>query len=369
MMISQNSLLKYFQEKKNKKFIQIWDKILENKNQYISFFSTKQLFYTSIIIEDSINKKKGALYQKYKPYFDMYEYINMDNFPVFYDQEETYFLSPSSFGYELSEAIESLKEEYYIINNDLQITTSIQDNFMKYRVLTLANSLSFNNTKLNDKNNFNESVLVPFIDCFNKVIFSNNASAEYSFKKDNNDNYYLEIRTIRDIPENEEIYLKWKKLSNNECLIYYGFVEKGNNLAPNFYVNVFNNLFKKDMGIDTKKEYYDVMDRGRFELNRELFDPEVVGSYRNLSKLFDKYKKEPEGKYEMMADNLKYYLKIYDEQFSDGNINLYLKGNKKINFIKTIMKLEKRLVQIKINKINSVIKDIKEGKTDPHEDL
>ena len=77
------------------------------------------------------------------------------------------------------------------------------------------------------------------------------------------------------------------------------------------------------MGIDTKKEYYDVMDRGRFELNRELFDPEVVGSYKKLSKLFDKYKKEPEGKYEMMVDNLKYYLALYEEQYTDGNINEY----------------------------------------------
>ena len=81
----------------------------------------------AIIIEDSMNKKKGSLYQKYKPYFDMYEYINMDNFPVFYDDEEIHYLTPSSFGSELNEAKQSLKEEYYIINNDLQITTSIQD--------------------------------------------------------------------------------------------------------------------------------------------------------------------------------------------------------------------------------------------------
>ncbi len=91
-------------------------------------------------------------------------------------------------------------------------------------------------------------MLIPFIDCFNKVVFNSNASAEYSFKKDNNDNYYLEIRAIRDIPENEEIYLKWRKLSNLECLILHGFVEKVNNLLPEYYVDVFNNLFKKRYG-------------------------------------------------------------------------------------------------------------------------
>ena len=108
---------------------------------------------------------------------------------------------------------------------------------------------------------------------------------------------------------------------------------------------------------------------GRFDLSTEFFDPEVVGSYKNLSKLFDKYKDKPEGRYEMMADNLNYYLNIYDGQFSDGNINLYLKGNNKQKYIKSIMKLEKRLVQNKMNYVKSVIKDIKDGTAKPPEDL
>lgn len=369
IMISQSNLEKHFQEKRSKKFSYLWDKIIENKNKYISYFSTKQLFYMAIIIEDAINKKKGSLYKKYKEYFDMYEYINMDNFPVFYDDDEIYYLSPSSFGSELTQARESLREEYYMINNDLQISTSIQDSFYKYRVLTLANSISFNNTKLNDKNDFNESVIVPFIDCFKKVVTSVNVSAEYSMKKDKNDNYYLEIRTIRDILKNEEIYLKWRRLPNNECLIYYGFIEIGNYLAPKFYVNVFNNLFKKDMGIEKDKEFNDIMDRSRFELNTEFFNPDVVGSYKNLSKLFEKYKNKPEGRYEMMVDNLNYYLNIYEGQFSDGNINIYIKGNEKRKNIKHIMKLEKRIVQNKINYVRSVIKDIQDGKAKPPEDL
>ena len=369
IMISQSSLEKHFQEKRSKKFAYLWDKIIESKNPYISYFSTKQLFYMAIIIEDAINKKKGSLYQKYKPYFEMYEYINLDNYPVFYDDDEIYYLAPSSFGSELTQAKQSLKEEYYLINNDLQISTSMQDTFLKIRVLALANSINFNNTKLNDRNDFNESVIVPFIDCFKKVVTSVNVSVEFNMLKDKNDNYYLEIRTIRDILKNEEIYLKWRRLPNNECLIYYGFIEVGNYLAPKFYVNTFNNLFKKDMGIDKDKEYNDIVKRAKFELNTEFFDPDVVGSYKNLSKLFDKYKNKPEGRYQMMADNLNYYLNIYEGQFSDGNINLYLKGNEKRRYIKNIMRLERRIVLNKLNYVNSVIKDIQEGKAKPPEDL
>ena len=376
IMISQPSLEKHFQSKRSKKFAYLWDKILEHKSPFISYFSTKQFFYMAIVIEDAINKKKGALYQKYKTYFDMYEYMNMDNFPVFYDDEEIYFLSPSSFGFELNEAVQSLKEEYYIINNDLKISTSIQDNFLKYRVLVLANSVSFNNTKIkvdykNDTINrdFNETVIVPFIDCFRKVVTSINVSAEYSIKKDEKDDYYLEVKTIRDIPKNEEIYLKWRRLPNNECLIYYGFIEKGNYLAPKYFINVMNNLFKRDLGVDPNKTFSDIISRGRFELSNEFFEPDVVNSYQNLSKLFDKYKNKPEGRYEMMADNLKYYLDIYDTQFSDGNINLYIKGNEKRKAIKNIMKIERILIKNKMNYVNSVIKDIKDGVAKPPEEL
>ena len=369
IMISQSSLEQYLKSKKNKKFAYLWDKIIELRNPYIAYFSTKQFFYMAIIIEDAINKKKGSFYQKYKPYFDMYEYMNMDNFPVFYDEDEIYYLSTSCFGSELTNAVKSLKEEYYIINNDLQISTSIQDSFLKYRVLALANSVSFNNTKLKDRNDFNESVIVPFIDCFKKVVADSNANAKYDMKRDDEGNYFFEIRTIKDIPKNEEINLKWRKLSNNECLIYYGFIDEGNYLVPKFFLNVFNNLFKKDMGVDPKKDFKDVMKRDRFELNAELFKPDVVASYKNLSKLFNKYKNRPEGRYEMMADNLNYYLVIYDQQFSEGNINLYIKGNNKRKFIKNIMKFEKRVVQNKMNNVKNIIKDIKEGKANPDEDL
>ena len=370
IMISESSLEKHFQEKRNKKFAYLWDKIIENKNPYISYFSTKQLFYMAIIIEDAINKKKGYLYNKFKPYFDMYEYMNMDIFPVFYDEEEIYYLSPSSFGSELKQAVESLKEEYYIINNDLGITNSIQDNFLKYRVLALANSISFNNTKLKDRNDFNESAIVPFIDCFKKVVLDYNATAAYKMELDNKDNkYYFEIRSIKDIEKDTEINLKWRKINNGECLIYYGFIEKGNYVSPKYYINLFNPMFKKDLGVDEKKDFRDIIQRGRFELNSEFFNPDVVGSYKNLSKLFDKYKDKPEGRYEMMRDNLQYYLNLYDSQFTDGYINLYIKGNEKRKYIKSIMKIERLLVKNKLNYVNTVINDIKTGVAKPPEDL
>ena len=363
-MISQKSLNNYFYETKNKKWAFLWREIAENKNEYISDFLTKQRFYISIIIENVINKKKGALYKKYAPYFEMYEYINMDNFPVFYDEDEIYFLSASGFGNELTKAVEALKEESYIINNDLNISTSMPDTFLKYRVLTMANSISFNNTDLIKWKNYkyNETVVVPFIDCFKKVILNRTSMAKYSMKKDKNNNYYLEVISTKRINKGEEITLKWVQLSNQDSLIYYGYIEEGNRYIPHFYINVFNNMFKKDLGIDTNNNFEAVAKRDLYDLNYEFFESDIVQSYKNISLLLDKYKNKKEGRYEMMVDNLNYYLRIYDEQFTDGNINLYIKGNEKRRIIKQLIKWEKNTLEDKINYVKTIINDIKAKK-------
>ena len=352
IMISQSSLDNHLKATRNK-FSNLWENILKIKNAFISNYSTKQLFYMAIVIENAINKKKGTIYKKYKPYFKMYEYMNLDDFPVFYDLTETYYLSISSFGSELDKSIKSLREEYYIINNNLNISNSIQDSFFKYRVLALANSLNQNN----------DSYIIPFIDCFTKVVTSKKANANYILKNETSTNkLYFEIRSTTEIKPNSEIYLKWREFSNNDCLTFYGFIEKENVIAPKFYVDLFNNAFKKDLGVSINETFKGIIATPEFELRTELFEEFVIESYKNLSKLFDKYKNKKEGPFEMMADNLAYYLDIYKIQYSDGQINLYINGEKKRDNIKCLMKLEERLVKNKLDYIKNVIKDIKENK-------
>ena len=93
IMISQNLLDNHFHEIKSKRWSPLWEEIVKNKNPYINDFLIKQIFYISIIIENAIRRKKGSIYKKYESYFDMYDYINMDNFPLFYEEDEISFLS------------------------------------------------------------------------------------------------------------------------------------------------------------------------------------------------------------------------------------------------------------------------------------
>ena len=366
IMISKETLSKYLTQNKNNKISNLWERILSLNNEILSDFHSKQLLYITIILEYFTNKKKGNLYKRYEPYFEMYEYIDMDNFPVFFDEDEIYFLSPSGFGAELVKATESLKEEYLLTKNELKIESSMPDTFLKYRVLSLSNSIRFNNTNLSNKSNtdeYNDTVVIPFIDCFKKKIYNRNSiMAEYSFVKDDEGNYNLEIRAIKDIKKGEEITLQWNKLSNQDSYLYYGFIDEENLLLPQMYVNVLNNMMKSDLGIDENKNFSDIAKRDLYELNSEFIEADVVYSYKNISEQIDKYKNKKEGRYEMMEDNLNYYLRIYDEQLTDGNINIHIRGKEKKRIIKSLMKIERQIFKDRINYVRMLIQDIREKK-------
>ena len=367
IMISQNILNQHFHEIKSKTWSPLWDEIVKNNNPYISDFLIKQIFYISIIIENAIRRKKGSIYKKYESYFDMYEYINMDNFPLFYEEDEISFLSTSSIGEEIAKSSESIKEEYKIITNELKISKSIYDNYLTYRVLTLANSVSFNNINLD--NDYNETVVVPFIDCFKKVISNRAVMAKYYIKKDKKNNYYLEIRSIKKIKKDKEIKLQWLELSNQDSLLFYGFTEKGNEYVPGLYVDLFNNAFKKELGVDPKENFKGVIKRDVYEISSEILDEDIIQTYKKLAKKFYKYKNKKEGKYEMMMDNLKYYLKIYEDKFTEDKIKLYIRDENKRKIIKELLKTEKKIIQNKVDYIKEIIEDIKKKKNNKNNDL
>ena len=363
MMITQFSLNEIYKNSKNKKFDNLWDRITKVSSEYIKYFSTKQLLYMSIILENAIRKKKGPIFKKYKEYFRMYEQINMDVFPVFYDQQEKFYLSGSNFGSQLSRATDSLNEEYFICNRELGLDIPFQDDFLKTRVISLISSTDFNNTNLNYTNGFNETVIVPFLDFFNKVISGEKSNARLEIKgiknsTNNFTNYYLEIYSNDDIVIGGEINLKWRPFPNSELLLYYGIVEEGNPFNSRYYVDIMNRKLKKDLNISDNTKFN--IKRDIYEINTEFYDPSVINTYRNISLDIDKYKDREEGAYELMLDNLKYYAELYNNPLSDGNINMFINGNEKIKDIKEIMHMEKRLIDGKVEYLEKVIKGIKE---------
>ena len=365
MMISQFSLNEMYKDSKNKNLQKLWEKITKIKSEYVKYFSTKQLLYMGILIENAFRKKKGPIYKKFKEFLRMYDQIDMDIYPVFYDQKEKDYLSGSNFGSQLFRAIDSLNEEYYLLSNELNINIPNQDDFLKARVISLISSVDFNNSNLNYTNGFNDTVIVPFFDCFGKVISEEKANARFEIKGIKNEtnnyiNYYLEIYSNDEIFIGGEINLKWRPFPNSDLLLYYGLVEEGNPYMSNFYVDIMNKKLRKELNISDDQRF-DNAKKNMYEINTEFYAPSVINTYRNLSLIFDKYKNKEEGAYEMMLDNLKYYLEIYNNPLSDGNINMFINGKEKINDIKLIIHTEKNIIEEKIEYLEKVIKEIKQN--------
>ena len=193
----------------------------------------------SILLEYAVRKKKGPIYKKYKEFLKLYEQRNMDNYPVFYDEDEKYYLSGSNVGIQIIRATEALNEEYILLKTKLNINIPNQDDFFKARVISLISSTDFNNSNIYLPPEYNETCIIPFLDCFNKVISSERANAVFDIKGIKNEtnnftDYYLEVYSTDDLYIGSEINLKWRSFPNTEFLIYYGQVEEGNPFNSKF---------------------------------------------------------------------------------------------------------------------------------------
>ena len=360
IFISPNSVDKMYKKGKNKKLANLWDKVL-NINQYLNYSSSKQLFYLSVMLSHAKFNKKRKLYKKYEEYLNMYNYINLDDYPIFFKKREMKYLNYSSFGKEIKNNLDSINNEYYLIKHELEMdSTIIVEEFIKYRILSLANSFYYNN----------RTYIIPLIDCFQKKV--NYSMKDYSshivLKRNNNsDEFKLDIYSTKKIRKNEEISILWKQLSNTENYLYYGFVDENNMIIPRFLVEFLNKNFLKDLNIDAINKKYNInyeefIKPKSFDLNTDFYDHYLSPIYENLSYYIEKYYHDNEGPYLMMKDNLKYYLDLYNDLYNDDLINRNIDGINKKKCVKNILGMEKKLLESRIKIIEDRIKYIVNNK-------
>ena len=360
IFISPNSVDKMYKKGKNKKLANLWDKVL-NINQYLNYSSSKQLFYLSVMLSHATFNQKGKLYKKYEEYLNMYNYINLDDYPIFFKKREMKYLNYSSFGKEIKNNLDSINNEYYLIKHELEMdSTIIVEEFIKYRILSLANSFYYNN----------RTYIIPLIDCFQKKV--NYSMKDYSshivLKRNNNsDEFKLDIYSTKKIRKNEEISILWKQLSNTENYLYYGFVDENNMIIPRFLVEFLNKNFLKDLNIDAINKKYNInyenfIKPKSFDLNTDFYDHYLSPIYENLSYYIEKYYRDNEGPYLMMKDNLKYYLDLYNDLYNDDLINRNIDGINKKKCVKNILGMEKKLLESRIKIIEDRIKYIVNNK-------
>ena len=361
VIISQESLENMHKHSKNKKLSNLWNKVV-SIDKYLNYSSAKQLFYIATLLSHYTFKQKGKFYKKYEEYLNMYNYINLDDYPIFFKANEIAFLNSSSFGKEINNNFKSINNEYYLIKHALDMDENIiVEEYIKYRILSLANSLYYNN----------KTYVIPFIDCFKrKVNFTLKEYNAYIYLKPTGKNNYsfdIEIYSNKTLKKNQEISIIWKQVSNTENYLYYGFIDENNMIIPNILVEIINNNFKADLDIDSVNKKYkinfeDVIEPKTYDLNNDFYDEYLYGIYRNLSSYFDKYYHYNEGPYVMMKDNLQYYLNIYNELYTDEMINRNIEGINKKKYVKCILGMEKKLIENRIGILNDKIERVVQNK-------
>ena len=361
IMITQESLEKMYKKSKNKKLGNLWNKII-NINQYLNYSSSKQLFYLAVMLSHATFNQKGKLYKKYEEYLNMYNYINLDDYPIFFKKNEMDYLNFSNFGKEIKNNLESINNEYYLIKHVLEMDSKIiVEEFIKYRILSLANSIFYKN----------KTYIVPFIDCFQKkvnwTIKEYNSYIIINQSNSSTNEFYFEIYSNKTIRKNKEINILWKQVSNTENYLYYGFIDENNMITPTFLVDTINKKFLEDLNIDSinkkyKINYEDIIEPKHYNLNTEFYDEYLSDIYKNLSFYFEEYYHSNEGPYIMMKDNLQYYLDLYKELYSDEMINRNIEGINKKKYVINIIGMERKLLEHKIAILKKKIKTIQDNK-------
>ena len=210
MLINQELFTKIMKNNTKSKYNNLWEKILKIDNPYINYYSTKELFYMATIIEHFMRIKKGKLYNLFGKYFDIYQYTNLDNFPIFYSKEEIEFLYSTNLYDEIKRGIDSIENEQKLLIDTLKFVSADQELFLKYRVLILSNSININNI----------TYIIPFYDLFKRNVFESECDVKYEF--DNITNTF-NIISIKNIDKDKEIIVKMKQMPNKSLLMYFGF--------------------------------------------------------------------------------------------------------------------------------------------------
>ena len=361
IMISQKSLEKMYKDSKNKKLSNLWKKV-SKINQYLDYFSAKQLFYISVMLSHATFNQNGKLYKKYEEYLNMYNYINLDDYPIFFKGNEMVYLNSSNFGKEIMNNLDSINNEYYLIKHVLNMdSTIIVEEYIKYRILSLANSLYYKN----------KTYIMPFLDCFQKKVnYTNKEFNSYIILNKTNNNsskFYVEIYTNRTVKKNQELSYFWKQVSNSENYLYYGFIDEDNMITPTYFVDTLNKNYLSDLNVTLVNEKYninfeDIIEPKHYDLNTEFYDEYLYNIYRNLSMYFDQYYHLNEGPYLMMKNNLMYYLNIYKEFYNDDMINRNIDGAYKKKCVKNILGMERKLLEVKIGIIDKEIEKVVRNK-------
>lgn len=317
------------------KFKKILEEILKLDIPLFKTEWAREQAYLALVQEISFRKKNNKLYKNFKPYFESFP-DDLDNFPVFFDEEELDLLKGTNFGKTIATAKSTLLEEDKYLHTKFNFTM-VDESYIRQRVLTV--SRSFNISHL--------STLIPFMDLFHVQIENSNAVWNY-----NQTQKLIEVYSTKEIKQGEAVILDTRPVPNSHCLLFYGFTQTNNTYLARHHIHTIHPRFQKDKNITMTllKEGYDI--------SNETFIGEMLDVYRMIASHAG-FEQGDIGGYKMMLRNIEYYRHDYDYITPKDYYAKILSRRNREN-IKRVIELEIALLEARMKILKDIIQSIEQ---------
>ena len=325
----------------------LYDKYKKAKFEYVNDFlkyRIQQSFLAYLLLTGE--KHNNNKFHKYFQYFTNTFESNLDNYPVFYNNEQFNLLTMSQFGNEIYQAKMIYEEEYSILDQKILTKGLDYDEYLKYRTLTLSKGTNITGL----------CSLIPFVDILD--IHPTKYNLKLSF---NMSDYGVRVYSTKKIKAKRRLRLKVDAGQNSGSLIYYGKTFKElENSVNSFQVPYISSQYLTEKNMDQSLAINEKID-----LAHEKFYEEAMKTYMDFSKKI-KQDGSPLSALYIFKDNLMAMRKKYDE-VSTSQIHKAFFTMRDIENVKRIINLEKRFYDEKMKVLDVLIDYTINNKTDTEE--
>ena len=333
IVLNIETALKLFGTKTNKLYEKYKNEKFEFTNEFLKY-RIQQSFLAYLMYAGNKHKtEKNKFYQYFKYFFNTFE-TNLDNFPIFYNNEQFSLLTSSLLGNEIFQTRALFDEEYTILDKRVLTKRLDYDEYLKYRTYTL--SKGNNITGL--------CTLIPFVDILEVHPTKYNLKLKFDL-----DDYGVKVIATKKIKTNRKLMVKILSMQNSNMLIFYGKTFKElDNTVNSFLVPYISPLYLTERNLDQSLAKNDKID-----LVHEKFYEEAMPTYMEFSKKI-KEDGSPLSALRIFMGNLKALRKKYDE-VTTSQLHKTFFTLKDVENVKRILNTEMRFYDEKMKVIDVLI--------------
>ena len=285
--------------------------------------------------------KQSNFYQYFKYLLDTFE-TNLDNFPIFYNNNQLKLIKGSLAFMEILLMKELFNEEVQKLENTYKQKNINIDEYLRFRTLTITKSLNISNV----------TSIVPFIDMFATDPIDYNVNFRL-----NDSNNHLVVFTTKKVRRGDILYLRSGYFSNIKRFLLYGeTLEKMKDYIESFHIPMISRETLEDIDEKEREKFIDAT----IDLNKKKFYKKALKTYKKLS-LLKKEDGSDLSAYKLFLKNLEMMREGYDH-VTTSDIYKEFVNLKDINNIKRIIYLEKNFLDQKLKVLRDFISKLEKDK-------